>query len=142
MKKNLGFFITVDIVFLAVSVWFFIVSGLFQIDSETNRWITITYTFTILSIAVFIPSIGFLSIKPTWEDVENEKILKLFSKVFLVLAVCSAICYCGDEGSFWAFCLILSEVVASFILIVIIELLLGSLLKIGKLFQYKFSRIY
>ena len=143
MKKNLEFFIVVDIIFLAVSVWFFIVSGLFQIDSETNLWFAITYVFTILCVAIFIPSIGFLSAEQLiLKDMENEKILRLLSGVFFLLAAYSAICYAGDTKSLWAFFLIFTQLVASFILIVIIELLMGSLLNIGKLFQYKFSRVY
>ena len=64
MKKDFGFFIIVDIVFLAVSVWFFIVSGLFHVDSETNLWFAATYILTTLCVVVFLPSAGFLNIRP------------------------------------------------------------------------------
>ncbi len=142
MKKNLGFFIAVDVIFLAVSVWFFMFSGLFKVDSETNRWFAMTYIFTVLCIAVFTPSTGFLSVKPTWEDKENEKVLQLFSGVLLGLAAYSAICYVGDTESFWAFLLIFLQLIFSFFLILAIEILLKGLLKLKKLFHSKLSRVY
>jgi len=142
MKKDFGFFIIVDIVFLAVSVWFFIVSGLFRIYSETNIWFATTYVFTILCVAIFIPSVGFLSAELTLKDTENEKILRLFSGVFLLLAAYSAICYTGDAKSLWAFFLIFAQLTASFILIIAIGVVLESLLKIGKFFRLKLHSVY
>ena len=140
MKKDFGFFIIVDIVFLAVSVWFFIVSGLFHVDSETNLWFAATYILTTLCVVVFLPSAGFLNIRPLWRGEENKKTLQLLSKIFLVLAACSAICYRGDTESFLAFFLIFSQLVGSFILIIAIEILVGSVFEIGKLFRLR--RVY